>query len=161
MLIFPAIDLYGGEAVRLYKGDYAQKTVYHHDPSEVARDFAACGAAWIHLVDLEGAKTGATPNLPAIEKILAATSLKAEVGGGIRSMEVIETYLKCGVSRVILGTAAVTEPGFLEKAVETYGDKIAVGVDLKDGYVAIHGWTEQSQYTCDAFCARLQALGVS
>ena len=161
MLIFPAIDLYGGEAVRLYKGDYAQKTVYHHDPTQVARDFAACGAAWIHLVDLEGAKTGATPNLPAIEKILAATSLKAEVGGGIRSMEVIETYLKCGVSRVILGTAAVTEPGFLEKAVETYGDKIAVGVDLKDGYVAIRGWTEQSQYTCDAFCARLQALGVS
>ena len=160
MLIFPAIDLIGGEAVRLYKGDYAQKTVYHHEPAQVARDFEAAGATWIHLVDLEGAKSGGTPNLPAIEKILAATSLRAEVGGGIRSMEVIEAYLSRGVSRVILGTAAVTDEAFLCRAVAAYGEKIAVGVDLKDGRVAIKGWTEQSELTCDDFCRRLQEIGV-
>lgn len=160
MLIFPAIDLLGGEAVRLYKGDYAQKTVYHHEPAQVARDFEAAGATWIHLVDLEGAKSGGTPNLPAIEKILAATSLRAEVGGGIRSMEVIEAYLSRGVSRVILGTAAVIDEAFLCRAVAAYGEKIAVGVDLKDGRVAIKGWTEQSELTCDDFCRRLQEIGV-
>ena len=121
MLIFPAIDLYGGEAVRLYKGDYAQKTVYHHDPSEVARDFAACGATWIHLVDLEGAKSGETPNLDTIARIVRATGLRAQVGGGIRSMEVIGVS-EIGVSRVILGTAAVTEPGFSRKR-WPYGEK--------------------------------------
>ena len=156
MLIFPAIDLIGGEAVRLYKGDYAQKTVCHHEPAQVARDFEAAGATWIHLVDLEGAKSGGTPNLPAIEKILAATSLRAEVGGGIRSMEVIEAYLSRGVSRVILGTAAVIDEAFLCRAVAAYGEKIAVGVDLKDGRVAIKGWTEQSELTCDDFCRRLR-----
>ena len=161
MLIFPAIDLYGGEAVRLYRGDYAQKTVYHHDPTQVAKDFEAAGAQWIHLVDLEGAKSGETPNLDTIARIVRATGLRAQVGGGIRSLEVIRRYLDIGLSRVILGTAAVTDPAFLEAAVAQFGEKIAVGVDIRDGCVAIRGWTEQSAWTFEAFCGRLQSLGVS
>ena len=161
MLIFPAIDLYGGEAVRLYKGDYAQKTVYAHDPAQVARDFEAAGAQWIHLVDLEGAKSGETSNLSAIEKIVRSTGLKAQAGGGIRSLEVIRRYLDIGLARVILGTAAVTDPAFLEAAVAEFGSQIAVGVDIRDGYVAIRGWTEQSAWTFEDFCRRLQSLGVS
>ena len=160
MLIFPAIDLVHGQAVRLFKGDYANMTVYHHDPVQVALDFQAKGASCLHLVDLEGAKTGGTPNLEVISRILASTSLFTEVGGGIRSMEVVKTYLDAGVGRVILGTAAVTNEAFLKEAVEAYGEKIAVGVDVRDGYVAIKGWTEQSQYTCDQFFEKMQALGV-
>lgn len=161
MLIFPAIDLYGGEAVRLLKGDYAQKTIYSHDPTQVARDFETAGSQWIHLVDLEGAKSGETPNLSTIEKLVQSTGLKAQVGGGIRSLEVIERYLGIGVSRVILGTAAVTDPAFLEAAVTKFRSQIAVGVDIRDGYVAIRGWTEQSAWTFEDFCRRLQSLGVS
>ncbi len=161
MIIYPAIDLYGGKAVRLYKGDYAQMTVYSDNPAEIAKDFKSQGATHIHLVDLEGAKTGETPNLALIERLLLETDLFAEVGGGIRSMDVIERYLSSGISRVILGTAAVTNPDFLEKAVGRYGSKVAVGVDLKDGYVAIKGWTEKSALTGEEFCARLQALGVN
>ncbi|MBE6983967.1 MAG: 1-(5-phosphoribosyl)-5-[(5-phosphoribosylamino)methylideneamino]imidazole-4-carboxamide isomerase [Ruminococcaceae bacterium] len=161
MFLFPAIDLYGGKAVRLYKGDYAQITVYNDDPTAVARDFVNAGAKYLHLVDLEGAKTGETPNLETIRKILEKTDLFVEVGGGIRSMQTLETYLNAGVNRVILGTAAVTDPGFLQNAVEKYGDKIAVGVDLKDGFVAIKGWTESSSYTADAFFSHLQQVGVS
>lgn len=160
MLIFPAIDLVHGQAVRLFKGDYANMTVYHHDPVQVALDFQAKGASCLHLVDLEGAKSGGTPNLEVISRILASTSLFTEVGGGIRSMEVVKTYLDAGVGRVILGTAAVTNEAFLKEAVEAYGEKIAVGVDVRDGYVAIKGWTEQSQYTCDQFFEKMQALGV-
>lgn len=160
MLIFPAIDLVQGQAVRLFKGDYANMTVYHHDPVQVALDFQAKGASCLHLVDLEGAKSGGTPNLEVISRILASTSLFTEVGGGIRSMEVVKTYLDAGVGRVILGTAAVTNEAFLKEAVEAYGEKIAVGVDVRDGYVAIKGWTEQSQYTCDQFFEKMQALGV-
>lgn len=160
MLIYPAIDLYGGKAVRLYKGDYAQMTVYSEDPAAVAADFAAQGAGHLHLVDLEGAKTGETPNLQVIERIIAATSLFTEVGGGIRSMEVIRRYLGAGVKRVILGTAAVTDGAFLQEAVDTFGESIAVGVDLKDGEVAIKGWTEVSGLRAEEFLEKLSRLGV-
>ena len=144
MLIFPAIDIVGGKAVRLFKGDYAQMTVYHDDPVSVAKDFEKAGAQWVHLVDLEGAKSGTTPNLETIQRIASDTSLSVEVGGGIRNLETVEKYLSIGVSRVILGTAAVKDPDFLKEALRLYGDKIAVGVDLKDGFVAIKGWTEIS-----------------
>ena len=160
MLIFPAIDLVRGQAVRLFKGDYDNMTVYHHDPLQVALDFQSTGAQCLHLVDLEGAKTGGTPNLETIRRIVDGTDLFTEVGGGIRSMETIATYLNAGVDRVILGTAAVTNPAFLEKAVSEYGEKIAVGIDIKDGYVAIKGWTETSPYTCEAFFEKMQRFGV-
>ena len=160
MLLYPAIDLYEGKAVRLLKGEYQKMTVYSENPAEVAKDFQKAGASCIHLVDLEGAKFGTAPNLDTISRIIRGTNLFVEVGGGIRSMEVIEKYLSLGVNRVILGTAAVTNRAFLEDALRTYGEKIAVGVDLKDGYVAIKGWTETSAWTADAFFSDLQKLGV-
>ena len=160
MLIYPAIDLYGGKAVRLYKGDYAQMTVYNEHPEEVAQDFKNAGAKCIHLVDLEGAKTGETPNIETVLKIKKTTGLFCEIGGGIRSMEVIDRYVSAGVDRVILGTAAVTDPGFVEAAVEKYGEKIAVGVDIKDGFVAIKGWTEKSEFGAMEFTGRMQDIGV-
>ncbi len=160
MFIYPAIDLYEGRAVRLYKGDYAQMTVYHNDPCAVAADFAAAGATHIHLVDLEGARLGTTPNLASVRAIVEKTGLFAEVGGGIRSMETIDAYLSVGVSRVILGTAAVTDEAFLRAAVEKYGEAVAVGVDIKDGRVAIKGWTETSALDAMDFCKRLDAMGV-
>ncbi len=160
MKIFPAIDLYEGKAVRLYKGDYNQMTVYSDKPEQIALDFKAQGAKNLHLVDLEGAKTGGTPNLEKIKKIISVSNLFTEVGGGIRSMEVIDKYLESGVSRVILGTSAVTDQDFLVKAVNKYGDKIAVGVDVKDGMVAIKGWTEKSEYDLNSFCEMLTRIGV-
>ena len=161
MYIYPAIDLYAGKAVRLYKGDYAQMTVYSENPAEVAKAFRAAGAKHIHLVDLEGAKKGTPANLETIQKIMAAADLFVEVGGGIRTMETVEQDLAIGVDRVILGTAAVTDPAFLKEAVAKYGEKIAVGVDLKEGYVAIKGWTETSRLTADAFFSQMEALGVA
>lgn len=160
MLIYPAIDLYGGKAVRLYKGDYAQMTIYNDNPVEVAKDFAACGASCIHLVDLEGAKNGTTPNFETVTAIKAETGLFCEIGGGIRSMETIDRYLSAGIDRVILGTAAVTEPGFVEAAVAKYGEKIAVGIDIKDGFVAIKGWTVKSEENAFEFCEKMQKIGV-
>ena len=160
MYIYPAIDLYEGKAVRLYKGDYAQMTVYSENPAEVAKAFAAAGSRHIHLVDLEGAKRGEPANLDTIRSIIDGADLFVEVGGGIRSMDTIESYLSIGVDRVILGTAAVTNPEFLEAALAKYGEKIAVGVDLKDGFVAIKGWTETSALTADAFFAKMEQLGV-
>ena len=160
MYIYPAIDLYGGKAVRLYKGDYAQMTAYSDDPVSVARDFAAAGASHIHLVDLEGAKIGKPANLDTIAKIVEATGLFAEVGGGIRDMETVDSYLSIGVSRVILGTAAVKDPAFLQAALDKYGEKIAVGVDLKDGFVAIKGWTETSDLKAEDFFEKMQNMGV-
>ena len=160
MIIFPAIDLYEGSAVRLFKGNYNEMTVYSENPSEIASDFVSSGATHIHVVDLEGTKTGETPNINIISKIAQSYGLFTEVGGGIRSMEVIDKYIKSGVSRVILGTAAVTEKGFVEKAVSKYGEKIAVGVDIKDGYVAIRGWTERSAIPAMDFCCRMQSIGV-
>ena len=161
MLIFPAIDLFDGKAVRLFKGDYNQMTVYNNDPLAVARDFEAAGATCIHVVDLEGAKDGTTPNLETVRAIANETSLFCEIGGGIRSMETVETYLAAGVDRVILGTAAVTDEDFLRKAVERFGEKIAVGVDIRDGKVAIRGWTETSALDALDFCRKLQNMGVS
>lgn len=161
MKIFPAIDLFGGQAVRLYKGDYDQMTVYDPKPLNTVRKFEAAGATNLHLVDLEGAKTGQTTNLPTIEKLAANTGLFIEVGGGIRNMDTVRRYLEAGASRVILGTAAVTDPDFLAAAVAAYGDKIAVGADLKDGKVAIKGWLETSQEGWEAFFDKMQALGVA
>lgn len=160
MNIFPAIDLYNGCAVRLFKGDYAQMTIYSENPIEIARDFENSGAKYIHMVDLEGAKLGTTPNIEIVKQVASETSLFVEIGGGIRSMETVEKYLAAGVGRVILGTAAVEDEAFLRAAVEKYGDKIAVGADVKDGYVAVKGWLEKSQYTLDAFCEKMQAIGV-
>ena len=160
MYIYPAIDLYGGKAVRLFKGDYAQMTVYSDDPVSVAKDFAAAGASHIHLVDLEGAKIGKPANLDTIRAIVETTGLFAEVGGGIRDMETVDSYLSIGVSRVILGTAAVKDPDFLHAALQKYGEKIAVGVDLKDGFVAIKGWTETSDLKAEEFFEKMQNLGV-
>ena len=160
MELFPAIDLIGGCAVRLVKGDYTQKTVYSDNPAEVAKSFAAAGAKYLHVVDLEGAKDGGTPNLETIKNIVENGGLLVEVGGGIRSEEVIQKYLDAGVFRVILGTAAVQNPAFLEDMVQKYGEKIAVGVDIKDGMVAIKGWTEVSAESCFDFCEKLQKIGV-
>jgi phosphoribosylformimino-5-aminoimidazole carboxamide ribotide isomerase len=160
MKIFPAIDLYGGKAVRLFKGDYNQMTVYSDNPSEIAKDFENQGAKFIHVVDLEGAKTGQTPNLETIKKIVATTNAFVELGGGIRSKEVIEKYLSVGVGRVILGTIAVTNREFLVEMVKAYGDKIAVGVDIKDGLVAIKGWTEKSTLSAYDFLTDLEKIGV-
>lgn len=160
MQIFPAIDLYGGQAVRLYQGDYDQMTVYDPEPLNTVQRFEQAGASHLHLVDLEGAKTGQTTNLPTIEKITARTGLFVEVGGGIRTMDTIRRYLDAGVRRVILGTAAVTDPDFTARAVAEYGDKIAVGADLKDGKVAIKGWLETSQDGWETFFERMQQLGV-
>ena len=160
MILYPAIDLVGGKAVRLYKGDYAQMTVYSDDPVSVAKDFQNAGATRMHLVDLEAAKSGVPENAATIRAIAEHTDLFLEVGGGIRTMQTLEAYLDLGVDRAILGTAAVTDPQFLEAAVEKYGDKVAVGVDLKDGFVAIKGWTETSDLTAESFFARMEALGV-
>lgn len=160
MLIYPAIDLYEGKAVRLFKGDYAQMTVYSNDPPVLAEDFAGCGATHMHIVDLEGAKTGRTPNMKTILEIKERGGLFCQVGGGIRSMEVVDRYLGAGLDRVILGTAAVTESGFVERAVEKYGERIAVGIDIKDGFVAIRGWTEKSDWNAFDFCHKMQNIGV-
>lgn len=160
MTIFPAIDLFDGKAVRLFKGDYNQMTVYNENPLEVARDFKACGATHIHTVDLEGAKDGTTPNLDTVCKIKRETGLFIEIGGGIRSIEVIDRYISAGIDRVILGTAAVSNPEFVKCAVEKYGEKIAVGIDIKDGFVAIKGWTETSAIDAFDFCEQMQNIGV-
>ncbi len=160
MLILPAIDLYEQKAVRLYKGDYDNMTVYSENPLEVARDFENAGATFIHLVDLEGAKFGTTPNLDIVRKIVEYTKLDVEIGGGIRDDETVQKYIDIGVRRVILGTAAVTDDAFLRRCVEKYKDSIAVGVDIKDGFVAIKGWTEKSQLTADEFFSHLSEIGV-
>ena len=160
MELFPAIDIIEGCAVRLVKGDYAQKTVYSTNPVAVARDFAKAGATYLHLVDLEGAKDGSTPNLELIREIVKESGLLVEVGGGIRAEETIVKYLEAGVFRVILGTVAVENQQFLKAMVEKYGERIAVGVDIKDGKVAVKGWTELSEESCFAFCEKLQKMGI-
>ena len=160
MILFPAIDIVGGRAVRLFKGDYAQMTVYSDDPASVAMDFKACGAGHIHIVDLEGARDGGTPNLDAVLRIKSESGLFCEIGGGIRSMEVIDRYLGAGIDRVILGTAAIEDESLLREAVAKYGERIAVGADLKDGYIAVKGWLESSAVTAGEFFAKMQSLGV-
>ena len=160
MKIFPAIDLFDGKAVRLLRGRYEDMTIYSEDPPAIGRDFAAAGAAYIHVVDLEGAKDGTTPNFDTVCQIKRESGCFCEIGGGIRSEAVIEKYLDAGIDRVILGTAAVTDRNFLETAVTRWGERIAVGVDLKDGYVAIKGWTEKTELEARAFCEQMQTLGV-
>ena len=160
MLIFPAIDLYEKKAVRLFKGDYENMTVYSENPIEIAQDFVNAGATHIHVVDLEGAKDGTTPNISVVRKIAAETDLFIEIGGGIRDMDTVDAYLSSGVSRVILGTAAVNDREFLTAAVKKYGDKIAVGADVKDGYIAIKGWLESSALTLDDFLQEMEKIGV-
>lgn len=160
MNVFPAIDLFEGKAVRLFKGNYDQMTVYSENPEKVALYFKECGAEYIHLVDLEGAKSGETPNFETVKKIIEVSGLKAEIGGGIRSEAIIEKYINAGAYRVILGTAAATDPEFLEKVAEKYGEKIAVGCDLKDGYVATKGWLETTNETGEEFFARVEKLGI-
>ena len=160
MIIFPAIDLYEKKAVRLFKGDYREMTVYSDDPVSVALDFERLGATHIHIVDLEGAKDGTTPNISVVEEIARRTSLFIEIGGGIRNMDTVEKYLSAGVGRVILGTAAVTDSEFLVSAVKKYGEKIAVGADVKDGNIAIKGWMETSELSLRDFLIRMEALGV-
>ncbi len=142
MLLFPAIDLYDKKVVRLLKGDYKQMTVYSDDPVATAKDIEAKGGKWLHLVDLEGAKDGTTPNFSVVEAICRETGLSVEIGGGIRSLETIEKYLAAGVERVILGSKAVTDEAFLKEALARFGKHIAVGVDAKDGKVAVHGWLD-------------------
>ena len=161
MKIFPAIDLYEGKAVRLLRGRYEDMTIYSDDPPSIGRDFAAAGAEQIHIVDLEGAKDGTTPNFETVCRIKEASGCFCEIGGGIRSAAVIEKYMEAGIDRVILGTAAVTDRAFLEEAVGRWGEKIAVGIDLKDGFVAIKGWTEKTQLTARSFCEQMQQLGVN
>lgn len=160
MKIFPAIDLYDKKAVRLFKGDYSQMTVYSNNPIEIAKDFESKGAKFIHMVDLEGAKDGTTPNISIVEDVAKNTSLFVEIGGGIRSMETLDKYFSVGVDRVILGTSAVTDEDFLKEALSRYGEKIAVGADIKDGFVAIKGWLEKSTFTTDDFFAKMCSLGV-
>ena len=160
MNIFPAIDLIGGKAVRLMKGDYDKVTVYNDDPVSVAKSFEACGARFMHVVDLDGAKDGSTANFETIGAIVANTSLSVEVGGGIRNMETVRKYIIIGVDRVIIGTAAVKDPEFLAEAVREFPDNVAVGIDIKDGMVAIKGWTELSEYSCFDFCEKMQKAGV-
>ena len=159
MIIFPAIDLYDKKAVRLYKGDYAQMTVYSENPIEIARDFERAGATHVHLVDLEGAKDGTTPNIDIVRQLASETSLFCEIGGGIRNIETVERYIDAGVSRVIIGTAAVTDRAFLSEAIAKFGSKIAVGADFRDGYIAIKGWLEKTEYTLDSFLSEMKEAG--
>ena len=160
MELFPAIDLCGGKAVRLLRGEYDKMTVYSDSPADTARSFKQAGAEFLHLVDLDGAKSGGTPNLETIRDIVASCGLKVEIGGGIRDIVTVEKYIQMGAFRVILGTAALTNPVFLEEAVRLFGDKIAVGADLRDGFVATHGWTQKSEVSGFDFCEGLQSIGV-
>ncbi len=160
MKIFPAIDLIDGKAVRLIKGDYGKVKEYDSDVTSVAKRFYEDGARFLHIVDLNGAKDGGTRNFNVIEKIVAATGMFCEVGGGIRSIDSIKSYLDCGVGRVILGTAAFNDPIMLNQAVEMYGDKICVGVDTKNGAVAIKGWLEVTRTDGIEFCKNMKNIGV-
>lgn len=160
MIILPAIDLLGRKAVRLLKGDYNQVTVYSDSPLEVAEKFKSLGANYIHMVDLDGAKYGTTPNMDIVAEVAEKTGLFVEIGGGIRSMDTVKEYIDAGVSRVILGTAAICDEDFLKEAIKTYGEKIAVGADVKDGKIAVKGWLEQSDVTLDESFMKMQKLGV-
>lgn len=160
MIIYPAIDIFEGKAVRLYKGDYSQMTVYNDRPLSVAKDFESALATHLHIVDLEGAKSGSTPNFETVCELKRNTSLFCEVGGGIRTMETVDKYISAGIDRIILGTAAVKNPEFTEAAAAKYGDKIAIGVDIKDGVVAISGWTEKSSLDAYQFCSDMQNIGI-
>ena len=151
MKIYPAIDLYDGKDVRLTKGDYAQIKVYSDKPSELAKQFYAQGARYLHIVDLQGARDGDTPNIGTVRDIISSCPIKAEIGGGIRSLEVMEKYLNIGARRVILGTAAIGNDELLTRAVERFSDAIVCGADIKDGFIAVKGWTELSSLDAYSF----------
>ncbi|MBR6530642.1 MAG: 1-(5-phosphoribosyl)-5-[Clostridia bacterium] len=159
MNLFPAIDLYDSSAVRLYKGDYDQMTFYSRDPLSFAKTFEEEGCEYLHTVDLAAARDGVPKELDLISRITEETALKVQVGGGVRSMDVVESYLKAGVFRVVLGTAAVTDEAFLKAALSAYKERIAIGLDIKDGKVAIRGWRETSDFSADAFLEKLVTLG--
>ena len=159
MIIFPAIDLYGGKTVRLYKGDYSRMTVYSDSPLEVAKDFWKKGAEQVHIVDLMGARDGGTPSLEMVKEIIREIPF-VEIGGGIRTMEAIASYIDAGASGVILGTAALENRELLAEALRQYGEKIAVGADIREGCISVKGWTETSSVTVDDFFADMEALGV-
>ena len=160
MIILPAIDLFEKKAVRLYKGDYAKMTVYSEDPPKLAKEFREAGAEWLHMVDLEGAKCGGTPNFDIAAKIIRTSGLAVELGGGIRDEETVLRYLDAGVNRVILGTAAANNIHFVADMVAKYGSAIAVGVDLRDGMVAVKGWTETTGLSGMDYCKSLEEIGV-
>lgn len=160
MLIFPAIDILGGKAVRLYKGDYNQVTVYSERPWEIAEDFISKGASAIHIVDLDGAREGSAVNMEVVRKIAYFPDILTEIGGGIRNQDTVERYLDAGISRVILGTAALNDPVFLRRILALYGERVAVGVDLKDGKVAVKGWLEKSDKDGLTFLRELEDMGV-
>lgn len=160
MNIYPAIDLYEGAAVRLFKGDYNQMTVYDKEPLNTVKNFESQGASFLHVVDLEGAKNGITSNFKVIREIVKNVNLFTQLGGGIRNIETVDKYLSIGINRIIIGTAAITDKSFLQEAVKKYGNKIAVGVDIKEEKVAIKGWTQLSDYSCEEFCQQMQDIGV-
>ena len=160
MILLPAIDLYEKKAVRLYKGEYSKMTVYSEDPPKLAQEFREAGAEWLHMVDLEGAKCGGTPNFDIAAKIIRTSGLAVELGGGIRDEETILRYLDAGVNRVILGTAAASNINFVASMVAKYGSAIAVGVDLRDGMVAVKGWTETTGLSGLDYCKSLEEIGV-
>ena len=159
MDIFPAIDLLGGQVVRLERGDYRKATVYAEDPCEIADRFSASGAAYLHCVDLDGARGGTSVNAGSIRRLVGSSGLKVEVGGGIRTESTIEQYLECGVWRVILGTVAALDPAFTERMLKRYGERIAIGMDILDGVVAVRGWQETGTLRFEAFCQRLRDQG--
>ena len=159
MYLLPAIDILGGKAVRLAKGDYDRVTVYNDDPVEQARAFEDAGATWLHMVDLDAAKSGNPDNIDVVERILKATGLKVEIGGGIRNLEVIGRLVEAGASRLVLGTALVRDPEFAQAAIERYGDALAAGIDAKSGEVAVAGWTEGSGITALDLAARMADMG--
>ena len=160
MILYPAIDLYGGKAVRLFRGDYGQMTVYSPHPEELAEAFRAAGATHMHLVDLEGAKAGSPQNLPLMQRLIKAFGGFVQIGGGIRSMASLEACLELGADRVILGTAAVTDRAFLREALHTFREKIALGMDLQEGFVAIRGWQEKTPISGEDFLRQMEDLGV-
>ena len=162
MIILPAIDLFGGKAVRLFKGDYSQMTVYDPDPVNTALKFRDEGAEWVHVVDLEGARSGDAVNLETVMRIREACGLKCEVGGGVRDLRMIERYVSAGIERVILGTSAAIKPGFAAEAVRNFGSEhVAVGVDIRGGRVSVRGWLEDSGLEAFGFCRDMQDAGVS
>ena len=159
MEIFPAIDLLGGQVVRLQRGDYQKVTVYARDPLEPAARFAAAGARYLHCVDLDGARDGTMVNADCVRRLAGESGLKVEIGGGIRSEKTIETYLECGIWRVILGTIAVRDPEFTGQMLKRYGDRVAIGVDIRDGMVAVSGWLESGGIRFEDLCERLRDQG--
>ncbi|THD42267.1 MAG: 1-(5-phosphoribosyl)-5-[(5-phosphoribosylamino)methylideneamino]imidazole-4-carboxamide isomerase [Bradyrhizobium sp.] len=161
MILFPAIDLKGGECVRLVRGDMAQATVFNTDPAAQAREFERCGFSWLHVVDLDGAFAGKPINASAVEKILASVKMKVQLGGGVRDMKTVAGWLEKGVARVIIGTAAVEDPAFVREASRLYPGRIAVGIDARDGRVAVDGWARTSDVAAIDLGRRFEDAGVA